>query len=289
MELSNIRYFIMAAQYQNLTKAARLLDISQPTLTKSIAHLEDELGSLLFDRIGKRVRLNECGRKFFADAVIPVQELDKVVTSIKNQPAKPALYLGLFHHSDRFMRCLDEFLKANPDVAFRIDHFNITSRGIDTNEFDMLLYPGSPYFQYYKSRIVFTDPYYLAVNRSDPLTEKEAVSLADLSGRKLILIKHGDNLFDLPYYICANSGLQVNNGIFTNGHEIQRWLVSNNCGVGFVPQDSAESYAADANIALMNIADANLRQDIFIGFKRAKRLSDDGVRFVAFVRDHFSI
>ena len=64
MELSQIRYFIVAAQFQNLSKAAKILNITQPALSKSISKLEDEIGVHLFDRSSKKITLNESGKKF---------------------------------------------------------------------------------------------------------------------------------------------------------------------------------------------------------------------------------
>ena len=59
MELRQLRYFIKAKELLNFTEAARILNISQSTLSQQIKQLEDELGVLLFNRIGKRIILDE--------------------------------------------------------------------------------------------------------------------------------------------------------------------------------------------------------------------------------------
>ena len=64
MELSQLIYFRTTAQEEHFTRAAELLHITQPSLSKAIANLEEELGAPLFDREGKRVRLNACGQAF---------------------------------------------------------------------------------------------------------------------------------------------------------------------------------------------------------------------------------
>ncbi|MCL1827870.1 MAG: LysR family transcriptional regulator [Oscillospiraceae bacterium] len=289
MELNQIRYFISAAHYNNLSKAARILNITQPTLSKSISNLEEELGIKLFDRFGKKIRLNECGKRFLENAENSVQELENAVAAAKNRTAGPSLYLGLFLHSDRFMRCLGDFSKANPDLSFQADHLSIASRNVDINEFDMLLYPGNPLFQKYKGYMIYSDPYYLAVHKSDRLAGKDVAHLADVSGRKVIFIKNDGKLFDLPYHMCINSGIRISAGIFTNSPEVQRLLISDNCGVGFVPKSESGVYAADPDTVLLDVDEGGLSRDIMIGFKREKHLSAEGRRFSAFVRDHFGI
>jgi len=62
MEMSQIRYVLAAAKTLNFTKAAGDCNVSQPALTKAIKTLEDELGTPLFHREGKRVLLSEFGR-----------------------------------------------------------------------------------------------------------------------------------------------------------------------------------------------------------------------------------
>lgn len=64
MELRQLRYFIRSAELLNFTEAAHALYISQSTLSQQVKQLEDELGMLLFDRVGKRVRLTEAGSLF---------------------------------------------------------------------------------------------------------------------------------------------------------------------------------------------------------------------------------
>lgn len=62
MELHQIRYFIAASETLNFTRAAELCNVSQPSLTRAIKKLEEELGGLLFRREGKRTHLTELGR-----------------------------------------------------------------------------------------------------------------------------------------------------------------------------------------------------------------------------------
>jgi LysR family cyn operon transcriptional activator len=77
MELRHLRYFIRAAEFENFTRAAESLYVSQPTLSVQIHQLEKELGTELFARSGRNVRLTQAGRVFLERAQQAVKELEE--------------------------------------------------------------------------------------------------------------------------------------------------------------------------------------------------------------------
>ena len=68
MELRHLRYFIGAAETENVSRAALKLHVSQPGLSRQIRDLEQELGFALFERSAKSVRLTPAGQTFLAEA-----------------------------------------------------------------------------------------------------------------------------------------------------------------------------------------------------------------------------
>src|SRR5688572_29013403 len=68
VELRHLRYFIAAAEEENVSRAALKLHVSQPALSRQIRDLEDELRFPLFERTAKSVRLTDAGRIFLSEA-----------------------------------------------------------------------------------------------------------------------------------------------------------------------------------------------------------------------------
>ena len=84
MDLSQIEYFATVAKLNHMTKAAEQLHVTQPTLTASIRKLEQELGTPLFERIGRNIYLNRYGKEFLFYAEQAISALNQGVRSVEN-------------------------------------------------------------------------------------------------------------------------------------------------------------------------------------------------------------
>ncbi|GHC80421.1 LysR family transcriptional regulator [Streptomyces flavofungini] len=76
MDLLQLRYFQVVARYEHISRAAEELRVAQPSLSRTIARLEADLGSPLFDRQGRRIRLNQYGAIFLRHVDRALSELD---------------------------------------------------------------------------------------------------------------------------------------------------------------------------------------------------------------------
>src|SRR5215475_2163415 len=77
MEIRHLRYFCVLAEQLHFTKAAVLLNVAQPALSRQIKELEEELGTQLVERTNRRVRLTAAGELFLSRVVHILEELDQ--------------------------------------------------------------------------------------------------------------------------------------------------------------------------------------------------------------------
>lgn len=68
MDIRDLRYFCLTAELEHVSKAAEKLGIAQPYLTKIIGQIEDEFGAELFDKVGRKIKLNNDGEVFYQNA-----------------------------------------------------------------------------------------------------------------------------------------------------------------------------------------------------------------------------
>lgn len=86
MELLQLRYFCEVARRESVTKVAEELHVSQPSLSKTIKNLEQELGVVLFDRVKKRIVLNEQGKEFYDKVSKGLNLIDSAVDGLSVTP-----------------------------------------------------------------------------------------------------------------------------------------------------------------------------------------------------------
>ena len=83
MELRHLRYFLAVASAESFTKASETLHVSQPSLSVQIRDLEEELGTRLLDRLGRRVMLTQAGELFRDHAQRAIRELEQATQLVQ--------------------------------------------------------------------------------------------------------------------------------------------------------------------------------------------------------------
>src|SRR6266487_3152998 len=121
MDLLQLRYFQAVARHQHVSRAAAELRVAQPALSRAIARLEAELGVPLFDRRGRRVRLNRFGAMFLARADRALDEVDQGQHELRDAAG---LAQGTVAVAAETLRTLSGlvagFLAGHPGVSFRL-------------------------------------------------------------------------------------------------------------------------------------------------------------------------
>lgn len=124
MELRQFKYFLKAKELLNFTEAAKALYISQSTLSQQIKQLEDELGSPLFERIGKRIALTEAGLLFSEFALSSVQKSQDGLLALQEMEEIKGgtLTIGITYGLRSFITgILIEFAKNYPMVKLKVE------------------------------------------------------------------------------------------------------------------------------------------------------------------------
>ena len=194
MELRHLRYFVAVAEELSFTKAAKMLRLAQPSLTRQVRNLEDEIGVRLLDRANNRVMLTDEGRLFLFDAkkllamcaetVAAVQRMNRGESSVLNIGYVANLHYGLLPAT------LGAFRKLCPRVALNL--FDMTGaeqfQALDSHKIDLGFVGLPPALSGHDllSVCVVHDTILVALPLRHPLATKAKIRLTDLASQFFI-------------------------------------------------------------------------------------------------------
>ena len=193
MELRVLRYFLTVAKEQSFTKAAEQLHITQPTLSRQLAALEEELGTVLFNRGGRNVTLTDEGILLKRRALEIIDLEDKIREEFKeSQVVDGTITIGCgeFAAVELLAQICERYRAKYPMVQIRVHTgtadtiYEMMNKGlVDTALFmEPVDTEGLDYI-----RITDCDHWCVGMRPDDPLAEKEFIKKEDLIGKPLIL------------------------------------------------------------------------------------------------------
>lgn len=194
MELRVLRYFLAVAREENITKAAALLHVTQPTLSRQLMQLEEELGVRLFRRSQYRIVLTEDGMLLRRRAQEIVELADKAARELQHHDTELTGEVAIGCGESVAMTFLSEHIRAfralHPQVQFRIYSAiaDDVKERIEKGLLDMgLLTEPVDIGRYAFLRIPQKDRWGVLVPKTHPLAQKEGAAPNDLLGIPLLI------------------------------------------------------------------------------------------------------
>lgn len=196
MELRVLKYFLMVAREENITRAAERMHVTQPTLSRQIMQLEDELGTELFKRSKHSIVLTDAGLLLKQRAQEMVSLEEKIHYDFLHKDdmltGKIMLGSGETQSMNEVSALIASFQKENPSVEFEIytgmaDNIKIK---IESGVVDIgLLTEPVDISKYEFIRMRQKDRWGVLMSRECPLAEKEYICPEDLLDMPLIMAK----------------------------------------------------------------------------------------------------
>ncbi len=190
LEMKHLRLAVTIAEIGNLTKAAQILCLSQPALSKQLAELELQLGFTLFYRDRKGMSLTEGGRSFRQHAEKILADMGLLEADVKRFGKAPIgkLRIGIdrVHRSDWLPLLMAQFGKRHPRIELQVRQVPDLLSSLQQRDIDIAIVG---------ERIDATGIDYVALNvdemvavlpLSHPLREKECISVRDLAGVDMV-------------------------------------------------------------------------------------------------------
>ena len=198
MELRHLRYFVAVAEMENVSRAAtQRLHVSQPSLSRQIRDLEDEMGVQLLERTAKSVRLTDAGRAFLDEARAILKQLTDAVGKVRAIAGKgeTELHIGDWPlATGRIMPALlRAYQQAMPNVKVKVHDWPVEKNiaGVRDGRLQLaIIIPPlkANVLEELRFEQLFTARVCLAVSSNHPFARRQSVSLADAAREPFIAL-----------------------------------------------------------------------------------------------------
>lgn len=210
MTITQLKYVLAVAQYQNFTKAADKVFVTQPTLSMQIQKLEDELDVQIFDRSKKPIELTETGKKIVSQARNIVNESDRIQDIVDQEkgfiggefkigviPTVMPTLLPMF---------LANFIHRYPKVKLRIEELTTENiiDGLIEGSIDVAIAATPLNNVLIKEKVLYYEPFVVY----DPASNKKSsqlLSADDIDMERLLLLEDGHCFKDSVLNLCRSS------------------------------------------------------------------------------------
>lgn len=256
MELRQLNYFIAVAEELHFSRAAKRVNISQPPLSIQIRNLEEELGADLFKRTSRSVELTEAGRYFLNECREILKNIQSAVETTKKIAIGSIgqLEIGTIGPAmDTFLPAIiQDFNRNNPGIVLTIREL-ITNKQIEyLNSGQIQVGFARIYHHELKElshKIVWREPYVLAVPETHPFMSKRSIFLHELKGQAMIMYPRSVQplLYDTIVKFCELAGFKPKISQEANTKYTTCALVAAGLGVAIVPESSKKIYREGVN------------------------------------------
>lgn len=290
MELLQLQYFQTVARLEHMTKAAEDLKIAQPSLSKTISRLEEDLGVALFDRKNRQLRLNSYGELFLKRVNKILLELEEGKRELAELTERGQTQITLAVSIPRVLpELLSSFLKDFPEVKFQQVLESTTSMKnlLENGEIDFCIsslpIEGSELIW----EPLIREEVYLMVPPNHPLAQKEQVYLSEVKDEPFISMNTGFGFRNLTDDFCREAGFTPNIAFEGDEPGVIGDLVRHGLGIAFIP---AMSWIHGFNNYpnRLQIIEPRCQRTIGIGWSKRRHLSSTAKEFRQFVMDYFN-
>lgn len=212
MELRHLRYFVAVAETGNLSRAAEKLFIAQPPLSVQIRQLEEEMGTALFVRHPKGVRLTAAGESLLPEARYLLDRAARLKESVAGSASSGHLALGFVPSASSTVlpKLIRRLKKAHPALHIELREMisSEQAEAVAAGHLDAGIARSKPSHPRLTVAAQMADPFCLALTPQEARRAGEPVDLRSFADHDFVAFtRHrGPAYFDQSIYLCAKAG-----------------------------------------------------------------------------------
>jgi DNA-binding transcriptional LysR family regulator len=268
LDLAQVRCFVAAATELNFRRAAALLNMTQPPLSRQIHLLEESLGVMLFERVGRTVKLTTEGRVFLADASrllnLAEQAESTVRRASKGKTGRVRIGFTGAAGYELIPELLMEGARVLPDIdVVLLELVSVAQiEAFSANAIDLGFMRPLPSRQKLEFLLVNEEPLIVALPKGHPLCRYKEIELRQLDNHPFIMHSptHGKYFYDRIMSMTVAHGVSLNVAQYIDQTPTILSLVRAGLGLGILPA-SSQRFHYD-NVEFRHIANNTVQAEM---------------------------
>jgi LysR family transcriptional regulator, low CO2-responsive transcriptional regulator len=285
MDFDQLETFLEVARHASFSRAAEKRFRTQPAISSQIRALEEEVGARLFDRSGGKVALTSAGKVFQQYAEQTVEARKAMIVTLAELERVPRGEIVVGANEGTCLHILPEvfaeFKKLYPNVAVqisRLERAKILESIIDNSvDFGVVSTPVADkrltVVNIHRDELVIVAP------PGHSLSHRKQAGIADVAAFPLLLPKVGRTR-DALENLFHEHRLKPKVSMELDSSELLKRFVAADVGVGFIARSNILEDVKAGVLAAVTLADASIRRDLALVFRKDKALSRAALAFI---------
>ncbi len=287
MDMHGLQAFVEVARQGSFSGAAESLFVTQPAISKRVKALEDELGTLLFDRIGRKTTLTEAGRALLPRASQLLDEAEDMrrFASSLSDAVTGSLVMGTSHHIGlhRLPPVLKAFRAAYPSVSLDIRFMDSEQacHAVESGDLELAIVTlPSAVPDNLHVETIWTDRLHVVAEPGHPLNIGRKIPLEELVTYPCVLPGTSTYTHTILKNAIADHRMALDVSMTTNYLETLKMLVKTGFGWSVIPHTMV-----DGEIAVIE-TDLHLQRELGIVIHRQRTLSNAASAILETLREY---
>jgi DNA-binding transcriptional LysR family regulator len=290
MELLQLKYFQTVARLEHMTNAAEELKIAQPSLSKTISRLEEDIGVPLFERAHRQIKLNAFGELFLKRVDRIFMELNEGKRELLELADRNLNQITMAVTIPRVLpELLSSFLRKYPDVRFQqvMETTSSMVRHLEKAEIDFCITSVPIEGTNLVWEPLITEEIFLLVPPNHRLAGRKKIKLYEVKDEPFISMNTGYGFRNVTDEFCLEAGFVPNIAFEGDEPGVIGELVKQGLGVAFVPAISW-MYNSNPSLKRLQIERPRCERTIGLGWSKRRHLSETAKQFRVFILEYFS-
>jgi DNA-binding transcriptional LysR family regulator len=277
MTIRHMRIFIQVYETQNVTKAAELLHMTQPAVSRAIQEIEHYYGVQLFERIRHRLTVTQAGKQLYQQALHIVDSFDVLEKGMHNWDSFGVLRIGASITIGNYMlpRFIVRFKERYPHVRIQCMVLNSDAlqAALMENRLDMALIEGPIRQPELCTKEFAQDEMLLVTAPGHPLLKKDKVTLADVSQYDLLMREEGSAGRTFVESVFAANGMVLHPAMVSISTQAIIRMVRCGLGISILPRQLVAEDIAAKNLCTKPIENVEMKRNYNMAWHCNKFLS----------------